>query len=232
MRHRIVRLFAICSVSTAVFIGGSFTVNAQNLLGEILSRMDAHNRSLKSLRARIKMVKTNVQLGENDLYSGSVQYIPAQTKEKIRIRVDWESPAVEQLAIGNGEYILYRPRLKQAIVGKVESAKGNAGAGGALSFLSMNRAQLKANYDVTYIGEETVGSNIRTWHLRLTPKNPGTYKAADLWVDANGMPIQATVIEKNNDSTTIYLSDIQKNVPVDSSSFSIKLPKGTQIVSG
>jgi len=220
--------------STAVgfFMAAATDARAQNLLGEILNRMDAHNKSLQSLRARIKMVKTNVQIGEDDLYEGSVQYLPAPSKEKIRVRVDWEKPAVEQLAVGNGQYILYRPRLNQAIVGRIDNAKGNAGAGGALAFLSMNRAQLKANYDVVYLGEETVGGSTRTWHLRLTPKIPGAYNSADLWVDVNGMPLQAKIVEKNNDSTTVYLYDIQKNVPVDSSVFAIKPPKGTKIVQG
>jgi outer membrane lipoprotein-sorting protein len=232
MKQYLNRLFVAGVMLAALVIAGNQTANAQNLLGEILNRMDAHNRSLKSLRARIKMVKTNVQLNENDLYEGSIQYLPAQSVDKIRIRVDWEKPAAEQLAVGKGQYILYRPRLNQAIIGKVEGAKGNAGAGGALAFLSMNRTQLKANYDATYIGEETVGGNTRTWHIRLTPKNVGTYKAADLWVDVNGMPVQAKVVEKNNDTTTVFLYDIIKNADVDSSVFSIKPPKGTQIVQG
>lgn len=232
MKQNIKKLLLIVFALGGLISAGAFEAEGQNLLGEIINRMDAHNKSLQSLRARIKMVKTNVQLGEDDISEGSVQYLPAPSKEKIRVRVDWEKPRAEQLAIGNGQYILYRPGLQQAIVGKIDSAKGNAGAGGALAFLSMNRAQLKANYDVVYIGEETVGGSTRTWHLRLTPKTPGTYKMADLWVDVNGMPVQAKVTEKNNDSTTIYLYDIQKNVPVDSSVFAIKPPKGTKIVRG
>jgi hypothetical protein len=40
--------------------------------------------------------------------------------------------------------VLYRPRLKQAIVGNAKDAKGNGKANGALAFMNMSKAQLKA----------------------------------------------------------------------------------------
>ena len=206
--------------------------SAQGVLSDILKRMDANNKSLKSLKSSIKMSKYNPQLDEYDVYEGSVQYLPAPVKEQIKVRIDWAKPIVEHLAVGGGQYILYRPRLEQAIVGKVDQAKNGAGAGGALAFMSMNRAQLKANYDVAYIGEETVNGSVRTWHIQLTPKAANSYKSADLWVDANGMPVQAKVVEKNNDSTTIQLTGIERNATVKGEVFAIKPPKNTKINQG
>lgn len=216
-----------------VFAGiGIQETNAQDVLGTILRRMDTNNKGLKSLKSNIKMSKHNAQLDEYDLYEGTVQYLPSAVKEQIRVRIDWAKPVVEHLAVGGGQYILYRPRLEQAIVGKVDSAKGNAGAGGALAFMSMNRAQLKANYDVAYIGEETVNGSVKTWHIKLTPKSATTYKGADLWVDVDGMPVQAKVIERNNDSTTILLSSIERNATVAANVFQLKPPKNTKIIQG
>ena len=224
-------------VSLAIFaaifaIFSAVPANAQGVLNDILKRMDANNKSLKSLKSSIKMSKHNAQLDEYDLYEGTVQYLPAPVKEQIKVRIDWAKPVVEHLAVGGGQYILYRPRLEQAIVGKVDNAKQGAGAGGALAFMSMNRAQLKANYDVAYIGEETVNGSVRTWHIQLTPKSANSYKGADLWVDANGMPVQAKVVEKNNDSTTIQLTNIERNATVKGDVFVIKPPKNTKIIQG
>lgn len=218
----------------AVVVGfaAASQASAQGILSDILKRMDTNNKGLKSLRSNIKMSKHNAQLDEYDLYEGTVQYLPAPAKEKIRVRIDWTKPVEEQLAVGGGKYILYRPRLKQAIVGNVDSAKGNAEAGGALAFMSMSREQLKANYDVAYIGEETVNGSVRTWHIKLTPKSATSYKGADLWVDVNGMPVQAKVIEKNNDSTTIQLTAIDRNATVKADDFVIKPPKDTKIIQG
>ncbi len=213
-------------------IAMSTSVAAQGILSDILKRMDDNNKGMKSLKSNIKMSKHNSQLDEYDISEGSVQYLPSAAKEKIQVRIDWAKPMVEHLAVGSGQYILYRPRLEQAIIGKVDGAKGSAGAGGALAFMSMNRAQLRANYDVTYQGEATVNGSVKTWHLKLTPKNANTYKSAELWVDPNGMPVQAKVFEKNNDSTTIQLTDIERNATVASSVFQLKPPKGTKIIQG
>jgi outer membrane lipoprotein-sorting protein len=44
------------------------------------------------------------------------------------------------------------------------------------------------------------------------------------------MPIQAKVIENNNDSTTVLLSNIEKNANINASQFEVKLPKDVTIV--
>lgn len=217
-------LFATFSVQSTNAQGGE--------IGQILKRMDDNNKGLKSLKSGIKMSKHNSQLDEYDLYEGTVQYLPSPVKEQIRVRIDWAKPVVEHLAVGAGQYVLYRPRLKQAIVGKVDNAKGNAGAGGALAFMSMNRAQLRENYEVKWLGEETVNGDVKTAHLQLIPKKPTSYKMADLWVNADGMPVQAKVVERNNDSTTILLYNIERNATVRGDVFAIKPPKDTKIIQG
>jgi len=226
------RVLTFAAFAIAISAFSSTAASAQGILREILDRMDTNNKGMKSLKSNIKMSKHNSQLDEYDVSEGSVQYLPAASKEQIRVRIDWAKPMVEHLAVGGGEYILYRPRLGQAIVGKVDNAKGNAGAGGALAFMSMSRAQLKANYDVTYQGEETVNGSVKTWHLLLKPKSGTSYKSADLWVDKDGMPVQAKVVEKNNDSTTIQLTGIERNATLKPDAFAIKPPKNTKIIQG
>jgi outer membrane lipoprotein-sorting protein len=130
----------------------------------------------------------------------------------------------------NRQYVIYRPRLKQAITGSVDKAKGSGKANNALAFLNMSREQLKASYDVALLREETVSSGVRTWHLQLTPKTKTNYKLADLWVDSSGFPVQSKVTENNNDTTIVLLTNIQKNVTVDQSSFKVQLPKDAAIV--
>ena len=216
---------------TLMFVVGVFTVTETKAqLQNILNTMDTHNKLLKSLQADVKMGKYNSQLEENDITEGTVKYLPGSEKN-MYVRIDWSKPVVEHLAIAGGQYVLYRPRLSQAIAGKVDKAQGNAKANGALAFMSMSKAQLKANYNVKYIGQENVGTT-PTWHLELTPKAAGSYKQADLWVDGNGMPIQAKVIERNNDATTVLLTNLQKNITINREIFVLSPPKGTKIIKG
>ena len=225
--------FVLPAIAIVFLVNASAgVVSAQDVLRQILKRMDENNKSLTSLKGSIKMAKHDSVLKETDISEGSISYIPGRSEKQIYIRIDWAKPVVEHLAVANGQYVLYRPKLKQAITGKVDSAKGNAKTGGALAFMRMSQAQLRDNYDVKYVADETVAGGVKTFHLLLTPKKASTYKSADLWVDVNGMPVQAKVVEKNNDTTTVLLSGIQKNATVKASAFKISPPKDVKIVQG
>ena len=226
---RSIRMFFAAAVFAAAF-GFAGTADASGqVMTEILNRMDAHNKALSSLRANVTMEKMNSQLGGVvDKTVGTVQYLP-QRKGNPYMRVDWVRPD-ESLAVVNKQYVLFRPGLKQAYTGNTDKAQGNAKAGGALAFINMSRAQLRQNYDATFIGESTLSNGTKTWHIRLTPKVKTNYQWAEVWVDANGMPVQTRILEANNDTTTVLLSNIQKNVKIQPSAFKINLPKGTQIL--
>jgi len=213
---------------------GVFTVTetrASNPLPEILNRMEVNRNSMKTLRSKVTMVKYNAQLKESDTNQGTSIFMPTKGRDAL-VRIDWTKPVEETLAVVNGKYVLYRPRLKQAITGNAKDAKGNGKANGALSFMNMSKAQLKANYRIKYLGEEKVSGGASTWHLELTPKNATSFKMAELWIDGNGMPIQAKVVESNNDTTTVLLSDFEKNAKINLQQFEVKLPKDTKIVKG
>jgi outer membrane lipoprotein-sorting protein len=201
-------------------------------LNDILKTMDAHNKALTSLKANVTMEKFNAQLDETDTFTGSTMYLPKNAKREMYARIDWEKPVVENIAIIGKKYTLYRPRLNQVIEGTTEKSKNNAAAGGALAFMSMSKNELKANYNVRYLGQESVSGSVSTWHLELTPKTKTTYKIAELWVDGNGMPVQAKVIENNNDSTTVFLSKLQKNVDIPGNVFAINVPKSAKVIKG
>ena len=212
-------LIAAASVSEAA---------AQGPLGEILKRMDMNNKSLQSLQADVTMVKTNTQLGVSDTTTGSTKYLPKVSKRPMYARIDWVRPVEEQLAVIGDDYELYRKRLNQVIVGKVDKAKNSAGAGNALGFMSMSRDQLKKNYDVQYIAQENIEGGIATWHLLLTPKTTTSYKNAELWVDGNGFPVKATITETNGDLTTVLLANIRKNVTLMAADFKLPYPSNAK----
>ncbi len=204
---------------------------AQGVLNEILKRMEINRNTMQTLRSDVTMVKYNAQLKESDRWRGNSIYLPLKGRDAL-VRIDWVKPVEEKLSVVNGKYTLYRPRLKQAIIGNAKNAKGSGKANGALSFMNMSKEQLKANYTIKYLGEEKVSGKIPTWHLELTPKMATNFKSAELWVDGDGMPIQAKVIESNNDSTTVLLSNFEKNATINAGDFEIRLPKGTKEIKG
>lgn len=194
---------------------------AQGVIDQILKRMDAQYKSLQTLKASVKMVKYDSLLKTEDVYEGKTMYLPRKGSDPY-VRIDWVKPTTEVLSSYQGEYKIFRPRINQCIAGKTKNAKGSGGAGNALAFMNMTRAELKANYNLKYLGEENVGGGIPTWHLELTPKTSQSYKSADLWVDGFGMPVQARVVEKNNDTTTVYLYNLEKNATINASLFKVE----------
>lgn len=205
---------------------------AQLITNDILKTMDTHNKALSSLESDVKMAKYNSQLEVTDIYTGTTKYLPKTAKRAMYARIDWKEPLIENIAVIGNEYTLYRPRLNQVIKGTTNNTKNNASVGGALAFMSMSKDQLKSNYSIKYLGSEKVSDGTLTVRLGLTPKTKTTYKTAELWVDGNGMPIQAKVIENNNDSTTILLSNIKKNVTLNAKVFTIDVPKSAKVLKG
>jgi len=220
----------LATITLAILFNGLAVTEtkAQSVLGEILKRINAHQDSLSSLRSKVTMTKYNIQLRESEFYEGKTIY-RRTNRNQISVRIDWTKPAQESLVLINGQYILYRPRLSQAIVGKIDNTKGNAKVFNALSFLNMSKKEIKAHYNIKYDGVEKVKST-PAWHLVFTPKKADIYKSVELWIDGNGMPIQTKVFEQNNDSTTVLLSDFVKNKTINVADFKLTLPKRTAII--
>ena len=205
---------------------------AQGPLREIVNRMDSYNKALTSFQSNVTMVKWDSLLNANDTYEGTASYLPKNSKNPMAVRIDWSKPAVEQMAVRGDQYELYRPRLNHVIKGKTNSAKTVNNAGGALAFMSMSKAELQANYTVRYVGQEAISGGTQTWHLELTPKKPTSYKTAEIWVDSDGLPRQAKVTEKNNDTTTVLLQNVKTNITLNVSIFKLDYPKTAKIVNG
>ncbi len=215
----------------------SFTVAPQTtqaqgagLVSAILGKMDRNRRSLVSLRSEISMEKYNAQTRETDKLSGTVAYKPG-TGRNSNVLLEWTSPVNEILAVNNGAYTLYRPRLAMAYVGSANSTRAKAGS--ILGFgLDVTGAQLRSTYDVQFKERETLYGGVQTDHLVLVPKGAARYKYAEIWVDESGMPVQTKVVERNGDATTIRLTRIDRNAKVSSDEFKLKLPGEVRTVKG
>ena len=194
---------------------------AQNPLPEILKRMEINRNSMTSLRSNITMDKYGSQLGTHDVTEGTFVYLPAKGRDAL-VRIDWTKPIKETLSVVNKKYVIYTPRRNQAITGNASDAKGSGKANNLFAFINMSKDELKANFNIKYLGEEKIKGDFPTWRLEMTPKNPASYKfkLAEMWVDGNGMPLQIKVTESNNDTTTILLSNVEKNATIKAPRFS------------
>ena len=228
---RLVSSGLMIALIVSAFAVVSPTANGQGagLVSSVLSRMEKNRQNLKSLRAGINVVKYNSQLGVEDKYRGIVIYMPTGGRQAA-VRIDWTSPRKEVLAVNNNKYTIFRPALNVAYTGDSRKMKDNK-AGGLMEMMNMSRGQLEARFQpVKDVREETLWGGVGTIHLTLVPKGNAGYKYAEVWIDGNGMPVQTKIIEKNDDSTTMRLTNLEKNQKINSSDFDVKIDSNVKIV--
>ena len=223
-------LFA--SLAVALIVSSPNAANAQSagLVSSVLNRMERNRQSLKSLKASLSMEKYNAQLRDAERYSGVVFYMPASGRDA-SVRIEWQKPQHEILAVSNGKYTLFRPRLNMAYVGSSKSSRNKAG--GVLDMMYMTRQQLEARFQpVQDVREETLWGGVSTIHLTLVPKGAASFKYAEIWVDSAGMPVQTKIVEKNDDATTMRLSSLERNLRMSGEEFNLKLDSNVKLVKG
>jgi len=230
---RLVSSGLMIALIVSAFAAVSPTANGQGagLVSSVLSRMEKNRQNLKSLRAGINVVKYNSQLGVEDKYRGIVIYMPTGGRQAA-VRIDWTSPRKESLAVNNNRYTIYRPALRTVYTGSSNSiGNGDNNANSLLSMMAMSKAQLEARFQpVKDVREETLWGNVSTIHLTLVPKGKASYKYAEVWIDGAGMPVQTKIVEKNDDSTTMRLTDLEKNARISSNDFDIKYDSNVKVV--
>lgn len=221
-------LFALASLA---IVPPRVQAQGPGLVSSIINRMERNRRDLRSLRAGIQMEKFNAQVGDKDFYSGDMIFLPGEGRDA-SVRVDWQKPQRETLSVNNGKYTLFRPRLNMAYVGATTSSRSKVS--GVLGFgLNVSQAQLRTNFEpLQILGEGILYDNLHVTWLKLVPKGKASYKYAEIWVDDGGMPVQTKVVERNDDSTTVRLVNVQRNAHVSSDEFQLKLPADVKKVNG
>jgi outer membrane lipoprotein-sorting protein len=230
MKRLISSGLALAFILSAVVIYPT-TTNGQGagLVSSVLNRMEKNRASLKSLKAGISMVKYNSQLGVEDKYNGVVLYLPGAGRQA-SVRIDWSSPRREVITVANNKYTIYRPNLNVAYTGDSRRMRGEK-TGGLMEMMNMSRGQLESRFHpVKDVREETLWGGVGTIHLTLVPKGNAGYKYAEVWIDSAGMPVQTKIVEKNDDSTTMRLTALERNHKINSSDFEVKLDSNVKIV--
>jgi outer membrane lipoprotein-sorting protein len=221
---------AVMVFATALAVGSSPDAHGQSagLVSSVLSKMEHNRQSLRSLRSGISMSKYNPQLGLEEKFTGVVSYVPRGGRND-SVRIEWSSPQREILAVSNGQYTLFRPRLKVAYKGSATHQKSSS----IMNMMDMSRSELQTRFEVFQdVREETLWGGVSTIHLKLVPKGREEYKYAEIWVDSSGMPVQVKWVEKNDDATTIRLVNLEKNARISDGEFTIKLDPDVKIIRG
>lgn len=194
--------------------------NAQTaqFVSTIIRKMEQNRATLSSLRSGVWMEKHNAQIGVDDITQGVMIYMPNKGRN-VSVRVDWQQPRRETLAVQDGKYKLCVQRLNQCYVGSANSK--NNKVSNVLGFgLNVSGSQLRSNFEQPQLLKFMNLDGREVAHLRLVPKGNAGYKYAEIWVDNNtGLPVGTKVVERNGDWTTVKLLNPQRNAQVNGNEF-------------
>jgi outer membrane lipoprotein-sorting protein len=229
---RVLLTFAAAAVLAAGVPLAAPAAAATQVMPQVLSKMEAAGRSLKTLQAGITQVKDDRTLGIKEQSSGTFLY-KAGAPGTERVLLQYTEPSVQTVSVIGEKVMMYRPDLKQVVM---TTRKAGAGKNKSLNFLGLGygeaAAQLREKYDVTFLGDDKV-NGLQTSMIQLDPKDKSEgVQGIIVWVDqSTWLPVQYYVQEKGA-RTTITLTAMKPNLDIKDDRFVISYPKDTQVVQG
>ncbi|HLE70495.1 MAG TPA: outer-membrane lipoprotein carrier protein LolA [Vicinamibacteria bacterium] len=205
-----------------VLLSFALAADASQLL---LERMRTEQASLRTLKARLEQVKSYPQLGiEDPVEKGFLYFEPG------KMRLEIQEPEVRILVVKDGTYVLYQPRIRQAISGKLEGQGTKGLFPGLLTGSTESFRELEKSYSASDRGEETLDER-RVHHLtfRAKPGVPVYCQEIDLFIDTSLLlPVRQKCREASQSEITLTLGDIERNTPLERSLFEVQIPDGVE----
>jgi len=205
-----------------VLLSFALAADASQLL---LERMRTEQASLRTLKARLEQVKSYPQLGiEDPVEKGFLYFEPG------KMRLEIQEPEVRILVVKDGKYVLYQPRIRQAISGKLEGQGTKGLFPGLLTGSTESFRELEKSYSASDRGEETLDER-RVHHLtfRAKPGVPVYCQEIDLFIDTSLLlPVRQKCREANQSEITLTLGNIERNTPLERSLFEVQIPDGVE----
>ena len=195
---------------------------------EVLANMQKAASSIKSIQAKLEQRK-RLAIGGTEIYRGEI-FFKHVGKNSDRVRINYEIPAGQTVAVNDKEIILYQKEINQCHITsrKTVGTSSNQEFAFFATPYSLTSAQLKARYEITYVGPEHV-DGASTEVLELTPKTKSNVRKMRWWVDQNSwLPIRSQVVEQTNDVTTFILRDARINGPMTSGQLDFPCPSDSK----
>jgi len=206
MRHYLL-LATLCSVAAA----------QAGELDDALARLQQRYETTKTLTAKFD------QAVESPTLKGKLESHGTLTFEKPnRMRWDYEAPDRQQI-IGDGETLwIYQPDDKQVLKAPLGAAFQSRTP---VTFLS-GLGHVKQDFDASLEKSDTTH-----WVLKLIPRKDSSIGTLVLVVRKSDAGVsEARITDPLGTTTTLALSDEQRNMPIEAGRFHFTPPPGVDVV--
>jgi outer membrane lipoprotein-sorting protein len=194
----------------------------------LLAKMDAVAPKFTGMTADLTRVSYTKVLDDKSTETASMKL--RREGRDIQVLIDITKPNPQTVTFGGRKAEKYYPKLNTVQEFDLGKNKGVVDQFLLVGFGTSGK-DLKANYDVKYVGEETI-SGQKTHKLELTPRNQKmkeNFRLLELWVSEDGSyPVQQRFIAPSGDYNLATYSNVKLNPTLAAADLKLKLPQGVK----
>lgn len=190
--------------------------------------MDEFAVSFHALSADVQNVTHTDVINTNETESGSILVRKGKSGD-LRILTDLREPDPKTVLFQGGKAEMYLPKAQVVQVYDAGKYKGLLEQFFLLGF-GVRAGDLRHDYDIRVLGEETIGSS-KTTRVELVPKSQDVLKhlkKVELWIVDEGYPVRQKFYQSGGDYRMVTYSNLKLNPDLADSDLRMKVPKGVK----
>lgn len=195
---------------------------------DVLSQMDQNAPKFTGLSADLTRVTYTKVIDEKTTETGSMS-LKKQGRE-LKVLIDFVKPDVKTVAFQGRKAEVYYPKLKTVQEYDIGKQRGLVDQFLLVGFGTTGK-DLKANYAIKYVGEESIGGK-KAYKLELTPSSDqikDKLRGMELWIsDSGSYPVQQKFIQPSGDYYLFTYSGVKLNPQLSDDALKLNLPKGVK----
>ncbi len=207
----------------------SFPLMADQL-SDVFARIDKAAVGFKGMSAAVKQNVHTELVHDDSVENGTIKLRRPKAGD-VRVLMDLTSPDQKTVSVEGDQVKVYLPKARTVQVYDVRSRR-NAVQQALLLGFGATSDEIKASYDVTWVGAETLNGQAVS-RIRLVPRSKEVLqniKQTDLWIlNSGGYPIQQRALTSAaGDYLELTYSNIQINPSLTDKDLKLSVPKGVQ----
>src|SRR5580704_12956803 len=214
-------------IYTAVFYFAATSLCCAQSTSEILARLDRAAQSFSGATAAIRVTTHTGIINEDEVQLGTVT-VKRHSPEQLYFLIKFTGEDAQAIAFRGRTIEIFYPKLNTVREYNIGKYKDLAQKLILLGF-GMAGRELAANYDISNLGGERVGSQDSV-HLQLTPRASEVLKQlsrVDLWISLKtNCPVQQKFYMPGGDYRLVSYTEVKVNPHLSASA--LELPKGAK----
>lgn len=196
---------------------------------DVLTQMDQAAAKFNGMTANLNRIIYTKVIDDKSAESGVIR-LKKLSSRGLQVLIDFNKPDAKTVVFGGKKAEIYYPKLNtvhEYDLGKHSDLVDQF----LLVGFGTTGKELKANYSVTYVGEETVNAQ-KTHRLELVPLNSQRkekLRKMELWIAQDGIyPLQQKFLQPSGDYYLFTYSNVVINPALTDDAFKLTLPKGVK----